>query len=58
MKFTTFMKYYSLALMAASIGAAAGYVAQKDYPLAIYCVISCAINYFCYNKWSSRSKKT
>lgn len=56
MKLATFMKYYSLALMAASIGAAVGYVARKDYPLAMYYVISCAINHFCYNVWSSRSK--
>lgn len=56
MKFAIFMKYWSLACMAASIGAAVGCVARKDYLFAIYYVISCAINHFCYNVWSSRSK--
>lgn len=52
------MKYYSLALMAASIGAAVGYAAQKDYPLATYCVISCAINHFCYRYWKKTNPAT
>lgn len=56
MKFYLFMKYWSLAWMAASIGAAVGCVARKDCLFAIYYVISCAINHFCYNVWSSRSK--
>ena len=48
MKFASFVKYWCLAWMAASIGAAAGCVVWKDYLSAIFYVISCAINHFCY----------
>lgn len=52
MKFYLFMKYWSLACMSASIGAALGSVLIKDYGYAILYVVFCATNHFCYNVWN------
>lgn len=52
MKFTIFMKYWSLVWMSASIGVAIGAIINKDWLFAIFYVISCAINHFCYNLYS------
>lgn len=43
--------------MAASIGAAVGGFLNKDYGYTIFCVVTCAINHFCYNVWSKRIKQ-
>lgn len=56
MKFAIFMKYWSLAGMSASIGAALRAIVEKDWLFAIFCVISCAINHFCYDVWSKSQK--
>lgn len=56
MKLALFMKYYSLVLMFASAGAAISYVVRKEWLPAIFCVMSCAINHFCYNVWSKSLK--
>lgn len=49
MKFYLFMKYWSLAWMSASIGAALGSLLNKDYGYTIFYVVTCALNHFCYN---------
>jgi|GEM_PF-5403928 len=56
MRFTIFMKCWSLVWMSASIGAAIGAIVNKDWLFAIFCVISCAINHFCYNRYSDALK--
>lgn len=50
------MKCWSLVWMSASIGAAIGAIVNKDWLFAIFCVISCAINHFCYNRYSDALK--
>lgn len=42
--------------MSASIGAALAAIIRKDWMFAIFCVISCAINHFCYNVWNKQIK--
>lgn len=42
--------------MSASIGVALGAIVRKDWPLAIFYVVCCAINHFCYNVWDKRIK--
>ena len=49
MKFTIFMKYWSLVWLFFSIGCALGCVLKKDYLGAMLCVVCCAINHCCYN---------
>lgn len=50
------MKYLSLVGMSGSIGAAIGAMVNKDWLFAIFYVISCGINHFCYNVWSKSLK--
>lgn len=42
--------------MSASIGAALGFFLCKDYGYTIFCVVTCAINHYCYNVWNKRIK--
>lgn len=56
MKFYLFMKYYSLVWMSASIGVAIASIIQRDWLFAMFCVMSCAINHFCYNRYSEALK--
>ncbi len=56
MRFYIFMKHWSSIWMLASIGATLGAIARKDWPFAIFCVMACAINHFCYNVWNKRIK--
>lgn len=58
MKFYLFMKYWSLAWMSASIGAAIVYVLQHNYLYAIQGVVCCALNHICYNVWNKQIKDT
>lgn len=58
LKFCKFMKWYSICLMSASIGATLGSIACKDYRGAIYYVVCCAASYFCYRQYSKRLSKT
>lgn len=54
MKFTIFMKYWSLVWMSASIGAMIGAAARKDYPFAMFFLLNCAIHHLCYNYHKKR----
>lgn len=56
MKFYLFMKYWSLTWMSTSIGAALAAIIRKDWMFAIFCVISCGANHFCYNVWNKQIK--
>lgn len=42
--------------MAASIGAALGCLTRKGYGDAMFWVVSCALNHYCYNGWNRRIK--
>lgn len=58
MKFYFFMKYYSLAMLCASVGCAAVCAVSRDWLTAIYCVVLCAANHACYNMWGRRLKES
>lgn len=58
MKLPTFMKYYSLVLIFASLGAVIASIARKDWPSAMFSVLCCAANHFCYNHYSRHIKTT
>lgn len=58
MNYYRFMRMFSLFMMAASIGAALGSFVSKEYGIAIFYVVSCGINHFCYNAWNKLINNT